>query len=108
MESNILEQLLSHEDSIRRNAELALTQLRNENPASLSFTLIEGMKNAKPEITQLSSVLYKKLFLDDSRAASMTSEDLEQMKASVMGTMDFTQPLMTLKRKGDILAKIFA
>ena len=108
MESNILEQLLSNDSNTRRNAEENLNRLRNENPANLANTLIEGMKNSKSEITQLSSVVYKKLFLDDSRASTLNNEDLEAMKAQVMGTMDFAQPIQTLKRKGDILAKIFA
>lgn len=108
MESNILEQLLSNDSVARRNAEETLNQLRNESPANLSNTLIEGMKSSKSEITQLSSVVYKKLFLDDARAASLNNDDLEMMKAQVMGTMDFSQPMLTLKRKGDILAKIFA
>jgi hypothetical protein len=52
--------------------------------------------------------MYKKLFLDDSRADELTSEDLEMMKTAVMSTMDFSQNMTLLKRKGDIISKIFA
>jgi hypothetical protein len=68
------------------------------------------MKNsAKPEVAQLSCLMYKKLFLDDSRAQSLSVSDLEMMKASIMQTMDLSnQPLTLLKRKGDILSKVYS
>ena len=53
-------------------------------------------------------MLFKKYFLDDRRAESMTAEDLEQMRATIMNTLDFNQPLIILKRKGDIISKIYA
>lgn len=52
--------------------------------------------------------MYKKLFLDDSRSESISVSDLEVMKSTVMSTMDFNQPLTLLKRKGDIISKIYA
>jgi hypothetical protein len=52
-------------------------------------TLIEGMKSETQEISQLASLMYKKLFLDDERSMSLTVDDLENMKASIMNTMDF-------------------
>jgi hypothetical protein len=38
----------------------------------------------------MASIVYKKVFLDDSRSASMSNEDLETMKANVMNTIDFS------------------
>ena len=52
--------------------------------------------------------MYKKLFLDDQKSEGLSAEDLEMMKQTVMQTMDFEQPLTLLKRKGDIISKIFA
>lgn len=52
--------------------------------------------------------MYKKLFLDDSRSEGLSESDLEIMKTTIMGTMDFSQSLTLLKRKGDIISKIFA
>lgn len=52
--------------------------------------------------------MYKKLFLDDSRADQLSHEDLEMMKQAVMSTMDFSQNMTLLKRKGEIISKIFA
>jgi hypothetical protein len=51
--------------------------------------------------------MYKKMFLDDARADQMSVEELETMKRAVMGTMDFSQNISLLKRKGDIISKIF-
>lgn len=53
--------------------------------------------------------MYKKMFLDDERSNSISFEDLELMKTTVMNTMDFnSHSLLLLKRKGDIISKIYA
>jgi hypothetical protein len=52
--------------------------------------------------------MYKKLFLDDSRSENLSESDLEIMKTTIMNTMDFNQSLTLLKRKGDIISKIYA
>jgi hypothetical protein len=109
MESNILQSLLSHDNSTRKRAEESITSERNSNPANLLNILIEGMKNsADQNISQLAALMYKKLFLDDARVDQLSSEDLEMMKGAVMSTMDFSQNMTLLKRKGDIISKIFA
>lgn len=66
------------------------------------------MKAETIEVTSLSCILLKKYYLDDKRAEGLTNEDLEQIKCTVMGILDFSQPLIILKRKGDIISKIFA
>ena len=109
MESTILETLLSADNTSRKNAEAALMQARETDPVNLLTTLVEGMKNsAKPEVAQLACLMYKKLFLDDSRAQNLSTTDLEMMKTSIMQTIDLNQPLTLLKRKGDILSKVYA
>ena len=60
------------------------------------------------EIAQLSCVLFKKYFLDDRQTENISIEDLEQMKGTIMNTLNFYQPLSLLKRKGDIISKIYA
>lgn len=48
------------------------------------------MKSQKPEVAQLSCLMYKKMFLDDAQTASTLSiDDLEVMKNQIMGTLDF-------------------
>ena len=83
---------------------------RDANPGNLLNVLIEGMKNSQDQnIAQLAALMYKKLFLDDSKKSdSLTESDLEMMKSAVMSTMDFNQNMTLLKRKGDIISKIFS
>ena len=65
MESNILQSLLSSDNATRKNAEMMLMDERTSNPGNLLTILIEGMKNADLNISSLSALMYKKLFLDD-------------------------------------------
>lgn len=56
----------------------------------------------------MAALMYKKLFLDDARSEGLSESDLEIMKNSIIATMDFTtQGMLLLKRKGDIITKIF-
>jgi len=110
MESNILQTLLSHDNAMRKRAEESLMSERNTNPANLLNLLVEGMKNADQGVAQLAALMYKKLFLDDSRVEQLSMEDLDLMKQAVMSTIsgDFSSQNMTLlKRKGDIISKIY-
>lgn len=57
----------------------------------------------------MASLIYKKQFLDDERVNSFSVEELEAMKVAVMNTMNFsTDSLQVLKRKGDIISKVYA
>jgi hypothetical protein len=65
------------------------------------------MKSDKIEVAQVSCVLFKKYFLENSEGIS--NEDFEMMKQAVMESLDFkTQPLLLLKRKGDVISKIYS
>jgi hypothetical protein len=65
------------------------------------------MKNDKVEVAQISCVLFKKYFLDN--ADGVSAEDFEMMKQAVLSSLDFkTQPILLLKRKGDVISKIFS
>ena len=108
MEHNILESLLSTNNDVRKGAESLLENERNANPTHLINVFLEGMKKDNLEIASLACVLFKKYFLDDRRAEGISGDDLETMKTTIMSTLDFTQPLMLLKRKGDIISKIFS
>lgn len=108
MEQNILESLLSTNNDVRKNAEATIENERNGNPTHLINIFLEGMKKDNLEVASLSCVLFKKYFLDDRRAESISVDDLESMKTTIMATLDFSQPLMLLKRKGDIISKIFS
>lgn len=106
MESTILESLLSVNNDVRKQAEATLETERTTNPARLMNLFFDGMKTEKQEIAQLSCVLFKKFFLDGTQ--QLSTEDLETMKDTIMNTIDFNQPLPLLKRKGDIISKIYS
>lgn len=108
MENNLLESLLSTDNSIRRTAESSIETERNSNPANLLNIFIEGMKKENIEVASLSCILFKKYFLDDSRSETLSSSDLELLRTTIMNTLDFNQNLTLLKRKGDIISKIYA
>lgn len=55
--------------------------MKDTAPANLVQMLLDGMKNPKLDIAQLSCLMYKKLFLDDTTTAStLSTDDLEMMK----------------------------
>ena len=66
------------------------------------------------EIATLCCVLLKKYFLDarpnsDVQVTELSESDLVQLMQSVSQTFDFdTQPLILLKRKGEVLAKLYS
>lgn len=90
MEQNILESLLSTNNDVRKSAEALLENERNSNPTHLVNVFLEGMKKDNLEIASLACVLFKKYFLDDRRAEAMSNDDLENMKTTIMGSIDFT------------------
>ena len=64
---------------------------------------------ASIEVATLCCVLLKKYFLDIRAQAELSAEDLEQLKAAIEGSLDFEgQPMVLLKRKGDVLSKIYS
>ena len=66
-----------------------------------------NITNEKIEIAQISCILFKKYFLDNREG--ITNDDFEQMKQSVLGSIDFnTQPMLLLKTKGEVISKIFS
>ena len=90
MEQNILESLLNTNNDIRKSAEAMIENERNANPTHLINVFLEGMKKDNLEIASLACVLFKKYFLDDRRAELISVDDLEAMKTTIMGTLDFT------------------
>lgn len=104
--SNLLQDILVADNTVRQRAETELNNQRQSNPAALLQLFTANLKSEKVEVAQVSCVLFKKYFLDNSEGISST--DFDQMLQVVMDSLDFkTQPLLLLKRKGDIISKIF-
>ena len=105
--SSLLTDILGADNVARQRAETELNNQRSSNPAALIQLFIANMKSDKLEVAQVSCVLFKKYFLDNSDGISPA--DFDSMKQAVMESLDFkTQPILLLKRKGDILSKIFS
>lgn len=76
--TNLLQDILAQDNSARQRAETELNNLRTSNPASLIQLFISNMKNDKIEVAQMSCILFKKYFLDNSEG--VTEADFEMMK----------------------------
>ena len=55
----------------------------------------------------MACVLFKKYFLDRADAKDLPAADLEQMRATIIESINFGQKFMTLKRKAEIVSKIY-
>jgi hypothetical protein len=105
--TNLIKDLLQADNTIRQRAETQLNDQRSSNPGALMQLFIANMRSGETEVAMISCVLFKKYFLDNSEG--ITQSDYEQMKQAVMDSLDFkTQPILLLKRKGDVLSKIFS
>lgn len=107
MESaNLIKDILGTDNTTRQRAETQLNDQRASNPAALMQLFIANMRSTETQVAMISCVLFKKYFLDNSEGIAQA--DYEGMKQAVMDSLDFkTQPVLLLKRKGDVLSKIF-
>ena len=101
----MLTDLLTHDNATRGRAEAELNSKRDADPAGLMQLFVANLKNENVEVAQIACVLFKKYFLDAQQGVK--PEDLEVMRAAVMESVDFAQPILLLKRKGDIIAKVY-
>ena len=102
------QELLSADNTIRQRAESTIQDSFTASPSQLAQALIAGLTTST-EVATLCCVLLKKYFLDLRAQASLSNEDLEQLKGAIEGSLDFeNQPMVLLKRKGDVLSKIYS
>jgi len=105
--ANLVQAILGADNTARQRAETQLNSQRTTDPAGLMQLFMTNMKSDQTEVAQISCVLFKKYFLENSEGVS--PDDLQQMQEAVMASLNFqTQPLLLLKRKGDVLAKVYA
>ena len=107
MESqNLLQDILGADNTVRQRAETSLNTQRTENPGSLLQLFIANMNSEKADVAQISCVLFKKYFLDNTEGVNPS--DYSSMQEAVMQSLDFKSQSMTLlKRKGDLISKIY-
>ena len=97
---------MNPDNSVRQRAEAELSSKRAANPTALLQLFVGNLKNDNVEVAQMSCVLFKKYFLDNSEGVA--ANDFDQMRIAVLESVDFqTQPMVLLKRKGDLISKIF-
>ena len=105
--TNLVQAILGADNTARQRAEAELNSQRTTNPTGLMQMFMANMKSDNTQVAQTSCVLFKKYFLENSEGVD--SDVLRQMQEAVMESLNFqTQPLLLLKRKGDVLAKIHA
>ena len=114
MQSTFTE-LLNADNEVRRRAEEKIKTEHTANPAAFAQQLIAGLaKDSPQEVATLCCVLLKKYFLDarpnsEVQITELSDADATQLLQSVTDTFDFeAQPLMLLKRKGEVLAKLYS
>ena len=101
------QELLSADNALRKRAETTIEDSFAANPSQLAQTLIASLSQST-EVATLCCVLLKKYFLDERSKANLTAEDLEGLKTAIEGSLDFeNNPMLLLKRKGDVLSKIY-
>ena len=104
--TNLIKDLLQADNTIRQRAETQLNDQRSSNPGALMQLFIANMRSGETEVAMISCVLFKKYFLDNTEGVDPS--DLESMKMAVLTSLDFkTQQLPLLKRKGDLISKVF-
>jgi len=102
------QELLSADNTVRQRAETTIQDSFTASPQQLAQALIAGLATST-EVATLCCVLLKKYFLDIRAKATLSGEDLEQLKGAIEGSLDFeNQPMVLLKRKGDVLSKIYS
>ena len=105
-----IQELLSADNATRKRAEDNMNQEFAKDPANLARALISGLSAEQPEaIATMSCICLKKYYLDIKATAQLDSGDLETFKQAIVASLDFTSQTMSLlKRKGDVLSKIYS
>jgi hypothetical protein len=68
--ANLVQAILGADNTARQRAETQLNSQRTTDPAGLMQLFMTNMKSDKPEVAQISCVLFKKYFLENSEGVS--------------------------------------
>ena len=104
--TNILADIMNTDITVLQRAEAELSTHRASNSGALLQLFISNLKNDKVEVAQMACVLLKKYFLDNTE--NVNENNFEDIKNAVTASVDTTnQPMLLLKRKGDLISKVF-
>ena len=68
--SNLLKDILGQDNTSRQRAEAEINSQRKSNPSGLVQLFMTNMRSDQVEIAQISCILFKKYFLDNSEGVS--------------------------------------
>jgi len=105
----LFEDLMSGDKETRTGAEAKFQEIKKINiPDSLQI-FVEGMKSEKPQVAQLSSLMLKKTYLDDSEMMkNLREEHILLIKQTVKQFINFNGDWKTLQRIGEVLGKLYS
>jgi hypothetical protein len=105
---SLFQDLLSADNTARKRAEDKLTEASTAEPTNLVGGLIQGMNSGNVQVAMLCLVMLKKYFLDPRAATQLEPAQLEQVREAIQASIEFVeQPIMLLKRKADVLSKVY-
>ena len=105
---------LKEADNAKRNqAEALLKQLRSQQAQTLFAGLhqIISANNIENQNQIMGAVILKKFFLDKRKEEEglwqLSNEEFRQLKDFMLGSIDFSQPMLFLKKKADIITACY-
>jgi len=111
MSSINFQDLMSADNLARTRAEAEIQQQFESNQSQMAQTILaSGMgKDVPAEQSVMACVLLKKYFVGPLVTnCTLSSAELEQIKAAVEGSFDFdSQPMLQLRSKADVLSKVY-
>lgn len=103
----LLQDVLSADNSARVRAEQEFAKKLSDSPDDLAQLFLSNLSNADEAVAQMACVLFKKYFLDVEEP-KLQEAAFGKMCEAVLGSVEFkNQKLLTLKRKAEILAKVY-
>lgn len=85
--TNLVQAILGADNTARQRAETQMNSQRSTDAAGLMQLFMNNMKSDQTEVAQVSCVLFKKYFLENSEGVSPS--DLQQMQEAVMASLNF-------------------
>ncbi|OMJ86171.1 hypothetical protein SteCoe_12375 [Stentor coeruleus] len=97
----ILLSILSKNHEIRDYGESAFNSLLTQSSDNVCYTLISCIASALEDLSSLSAVLFRRLFIQKALPLPQNSDN--QIKSSLISLISENRPLSLLKKIGDIL-----
>ena len=100
---NFLQACLHTDQTIRSNAEKAITEMRNNNPETLAQGLVSGMALPDEATAGLAAVLYRSNFIEKREFLTKNPAIAQQGKLTINGLISPAKRTILLKKYADVL-----